>query len=113
MSNAITLTAANFEEEVVRSDVPVLVDYWAAWCGPCRILAPVVDQIAAERAGALKVGKVDVDQEPELADRAGVQGIPFVVLYRKGSPVASAVGALPKQLLEQRLGLDAASREAA
>lgn len=113
MSNAITLTAANFDEEVVRSDVPVLVDYWAAWCGPCRILGPVVDEIASERAGILKVGKVDVDREPELADRAGVQGIPFVVLYRDGSPVAFAVGALPKHQLEQRLGLDEANREAA
>jgi thioredoxin 1 len=113
MSNVITLTSANFEEQVLDSDVPVLVDYWAAWCGPCRVFGPVVDQIATERAGTLKVGKVNVDDEPELAARAGVQGIPFAVLYRDGQPVASAVGALPKPLLEQRLGLDNATPAAA
>jgi thioredoxin 1 len=106
MSRAIDLTEANFDEEVVQSDLPVLVDYWAAWCGPCRVLSPVVEEIAAERAGTLKVAKVNVDDEPGLADSAGVLGIPFVVLYRDGQPVASAVGAQPKQLLERSLGLD-------
>jgi thioredoxin 1 len=106
MANAITLTAANFEDQVLRSDVPVLVDYWAACCGPCRVLAPIVDQIAAERAGTLKLGKVNIDEEPELAARAGARSIPFVVLYRDGKAAASAVGALPKYVLERRLGLD-------
>lgn len=106
MSGVITLTSANFDEQVRRSTLPVLVDYWAEWCGPCRVLGPVVDQIATERAGALKAGKVNVDDEPELAARAGVLGIPFVVLYRDGRAVASAVGALPKPILEHPLGLD-------
>jgi thioredoxin len=108
MQEVITLTEENFEAEVLRSDVPVLVDYWAPWCGPCRQLAPVIAQIAAQRRGALRVGKVDVDEQPQLAERAGVRGIPFVVLYRDGQPVAQAVGAQPPAALELVLGLDAA-----
>jgi thioredoxin 1 len=106
MSNTITLTEANYDEQVLNSDVPVLVDYWAPWCGPCRQLAPVIDQIAAERDGALRVGKVNVDEQPHLAHLAGVQGIPLVVLYRDGEPVAQAIGAQPKAALERALGLD-------
>lgn len=109
----ITLTHENFDDEVLESDVPVLVDYWASWCGPCRLLSPVVEQIASERAGELKVGKVNVDEEPHLAERAGVQGIPFVVLYRDGVPAAQAVGAQPKAALERVLGLDAETDAAA
>jgi thioredoxin 1 len=108
VTNAITLTQANFEGEVLRSEVPVLVDYWASWCAPCRLVAPVIAQIAAEREGALKVGKVDVDDQPELADRAGALSIPLVVLYRDGRPAARAVGAMPKPALERALELDAA-----
>lgn len=106
MPDAITLTHENFDDEVLNSDVPVLVDYWAPWCGPCRMLGPVIDEIAQEREGSLKVGKVNVDEEPDLADRAGVQGIPFVVLYLDGRPVAGSVGAHPKETLEDALGLD-------
>ena len=72
MSHVITLTHANFDQEVANSDIPVLIDYWAPWCGPCRVLGPVVEQIAAERAGALKVAKVNVDEEPHLADLAPI-----------------------------------------
>ena len=108
MTNAITLTQANFEDEVLRSEVPVLVDYWASWCAPCRLVAPVIEQIAAEREGHLKVGKVDVDDQAELADRAGALSIPLVVLYRGGEPTARAVGAMPKPALERALELDAA-----
>jgi thioredoxin 1 len=106
MSNVIALTEANFDEQVLTSEVPVVVDYWAPWCGPCRLLGPVIEQIAEERAGSIKVGKVNVDEEPELADRAGVRGIPFVVLYRDGQPAAQAVGAQAKSALERALGLD-------
>jgi thioredoxin 1 len=107
MSNVITLTQANFDEEVLSSDVPVVVDYWAPWCGPCRMLGPVIEQIADDRAGTVKIGKVNVDDELGLAERAGVRGIPYVVLYRDGEPVAQAIGAQPRAALEQALGLDA------
>ena len=107
MSQPVTLTAANFDAEVLRSETPVLVDYWAEWCGPCRQLAPVIEQIAGEREGVLKVAKVNVDDEPELARRAGVLGIPFVVLYRDGAAAAEAIGAQPKAALERTLGLAA------
>ncbi|HEY1712786.1 MAG TPA: thioredoxin [Solirubrobacteraceae bacterium] len=106
MSNVITLTHDNFDREVLASDVPVVVDYWAPWCGPCRMLGPVIEQIASDRAGTVKVGKVNVDEEPALAERAGVRGIPYVVLYRDGEVAAQAVGAQPKPALEQALGLD-------
>jgi thioredoxin 1 len=106
MSNVITLTEANFDREVLASDVPVVVDYWAPWCGPCRMLGPVIEQIASERPGTVKVGKVNVDEEPALAERAGVRGIPYVVLYRDGEVAGQAIGAQPKAALEQALGLE-------
>lgn len=106
MTDVITLTGANFDAEVLASEVPVIVDYWAPWCGPCRVLGPVIEQISRERAATIKVAKVNVDEEPGLADRAGVRGIPYVVLYRDGQPAAQAIGAHPKAALERALGLD-------
>ena len=101
-------STADFDRLVSRSAVPIIVDYWAPWCGPCRLLGPVIEQIAEERSATIKVGKVNVDEEPVLADRGGVRGIPFVVLYRDGEPIAHAVGAQPKDALERTLGLDSA-----
>lgn len=106
MSDVITLTTDNFQQEVIESDRPVLVDYWASWCGPCRVLGPVVEELARERAGSLKVGKVDVDAEPELAAQAGVLSIPHVALYRDGEPATHSTGAVPKEHLERALGLE-------
>lgn len=106
MSEVITLTEGNFHQEVLESEVPVLVDYWAAWCGPCRVLSPIVEEIGRERGGSLKVGKVDIDSEPHLAARAGAMSIPYVVLYRDGEAVAQSIGAVPKAQLEHALGLD-------
>ena len=105
MDNVITLTSDNFDETVASSTTPVLVDYWAPWCGPCRLVGPIVEEIAGERSGQLVVGKVNVDEEPDLAARAGVQGIPTLVLYQDGAPVRQSVGALPKRKLEKSLGL--------
>jgi thioredoxin len=108
MTNVLTLTETNFDEEVLAAETPVIVDYWAPWCGPCRMLGPVIEQIAEERSATIKVGKVNVDEEPALADRAGVRGIPYVVLYRDGKPISHAVGAQPKGALERSLDLDSA-----
>ncbi|MCB0880701.1 MAG: thioredoxin [Thermoleophilia bacterium] len=98
-------TADNFQQEVLSSDVPVLVDFWATWCGPCRTIAPVVEQIAKERQGSLKVGKLDVDQYGAIAQQYGVQGIPFLAVFEGGKVSRQAVGAMPKAQLEQQLGL--------
>ena len=106
MRQPIIITDANFDDEVLRSEIPVIVDYWAPWCGPCRMIAPAIDQIAAECAGTVKVGKVNVDEEPGLQRLAGVQGIPFLVLYRDGQPARHALGAQPKRALERALGID-------
>ncbi|MBR2783443.1 MAG: thioredoxin [Firmicutes bacterium] len=102
----ITLTAVNFEQEVLKSDLPVLVDFWATWCGPCRMLGPVIAQIAEEKAGVLKVGKVNVDEQPQLAARFGIASIPTVMLFRDGQAAATAVGARPKSQLLSALGLE-------
>ena len=99
----IILTNENFEEEVLRSDKPVLVDFWATWCGPCRMLAPVIAQIAEEQEGKIKVGKVDVDEQPELAYRFGISSIPTLKVFRDGQVVKSSVGVIPKPMIEDLL----------
>jgi thioredoxin 1 len=99
----IILTAANFEEEVLRSDKPVLVDIWATWCPPCRMLAPTIAQIAKEQEGVVKVGKVDVDEEPELAIRYGISSIPSLKVFKNGQLVKSSVGVIPKASIEDLL----------
>ncbi len=91
----VDVSTADFDAVVEGSAVPVLVDLWAPWCGPCRTIAPALEQIAAERAGALRVAKVNVDDEPAVSARLGVQGIPTMVLYRGGGEVGRQVGALP------------------
>jgi thioredoxin 1 len=103
MANAIT--TPQFDTEVLQSETPVIVDFWAEWCGPCRAVAPVLQQIADEREGELRVVKVNIDEEPELAQRYGILSIPTIVLFKGGAPAAAAVGAQPKRMLEQSLGL--------
>jgi thioredoxin 1 len=113
MSNVITLSEGNFESEVLDSELPILVDYWAPWCGPCRVVGPVVEEIAEEQAGRIKVGKLNVDAEPRLAREARILSIPYLVLYRDGEAAASLAGAYPKPVLEEILGLDGARPAAA
>ena len=93
--SAININNANFEEEVLRSDRPVLVDFWASWCGPCRMVAPIVEEIAREHP-ELKVGKVNVDEEPQLASRFGIMSIPTLLVFRDGKLANQMVGARPK-----------------
>src|ERR687886_1448229 len=100
-----TVTETTFEQEVLQSDKPVLVDFWAEWCGPCHAVSPVLDRIADERADELRLVKVNIDEEPELAQRYGVASIPTMILFRNGEPAAAAIGAQPKGALEQSLGL--------
>lgn len=93
--SAININKTNFQDEVINSEKPVLLDFWASWCGPCRMVGPIVDEIAAER-GDLKVGKVNVDEQPELAGQFGVMSIPTLVVMKNGKVINQAVGVRPK-----------------
>jgi thioredoxin 1 len=104
-TETIEATEVTFEDEVLRSDKPVLVDFWADWCGPCHLVAPVLDEIASERADELRLVKVNIDEHPRLAQRYGVMSIPTMILFRDGEPAAAALGAQPRHALERALGL--------
>ena len=99
------VTEQSFEEEVLQSEKPVIVDFWAEWCGPCHAVAPVLDRIVDERNGGLKLVKVNIDEQPALSQRYGVQSIPTMILFKNGEPAAAAIGAQPKPALERALGL--------
>ncbi len=106
MAEAQVVTEATFDQEVLGSDKPVLVDFWAEWCQPCHMVAPVLDRIADERQGELKLVKVNIDEQPGLAQRYGIASIPTMVLFKDGEPAAAALGAQPKSALERQLGLE-------
>ncbi len=102
---AEAVTEATFEEKVLKADKPVLVDFWAEWCGPCHAVSPVLDRIVEEHGGELELVKVNIDDEQGLAQRYGVMSIPMMMLFRDGEPAAATVGAQPKGAIERALGL--------
>ncbi len=100
----VTITNDNFESEVLKSDVPVLLDFWAVWCGPCKAIAPIMEDLSNEYNGKLKIGKVDVDENNEIAQKYGVRAIPTLLIFKGGKEVDKMIGAFPKQQIVQRLG---------
>jgi thioredoxin 1 len=105
MAEAQVVTEQSFDQEVLASETPVLVDFWAEWCQPCHMVAPVLDKIVDERHGELKLVKINIDEQPSLAQRYGIASIPTMVLFKDGEPAAAALGAQPKSALERQLGL--------
>lgn len=102
-NNVVTVNTSNFESEVLKSDKPVLVDFWAAWCGPCRMVAPVIDQLAEQYEGKVKVAKLNVDENPEIAEKFEILSIPTVYLFKNGERADGLVGVRPKQGFEEML----------
>lgn len=99
----VTITDQNFNDEVTNSNIPVLIDFWAVWCGPCRAIAPVVEQLAGEYDGKIKIGKLDVDENPETAVKFGVRSIPTLLLFKNGQVVDTIIGAVQKQVIVQKI----------
>jgi thioredoxin 1 len=103
MSKEITLTKENFKNEVLDSKVPVLVDFWATFCGPCRMIGPIVDELAAEYDGKAKIGKVNTEEQTDLAGEYGVISIPTLIFFKNGKPVDQVIGAVPKNVIAKKL----------
>ena len=103
MSSALAITDATFQSEVVESTIPVLVDFWAVWCGPCKMVAPIVDELAGEYEGKVKVGKVDVDSEQKIATDFGIRSIPTLLIFKDGKVADTIVGAVPKKHVQEKL----------
>ena len=103
MAHPVEITDATFEEEVVKSDTPVVVDFWAEWCGPCKMIAPLVEELAGEYEGKVKFTKLDVDSNPQTPMQFGIRGIPTLLIFNGGKPVGQVVGAVPKSMLKKRV----------
>ncbi len=103
MSKATTFTDDSFENDVINAEKPVLVDFWAEWCGPCRMVGPIVDELAGEYEGKVKIGKVDVDNNPETATKYGIRSIPSLLIFKNGEPVDQIMGAVPKNQIKKQL----------
>lgn len=103
MAHPIDITDDSFDAEVVQSDTPVLVDFWAEWCGPCKMIAPIVEELAEEFGDKIKFTKLDVDTNPQSAMNFGIRGIPTLLIFNDGKPVETVVGAVPKSVLKKKL----------
>ena len=99
----LEFTDANFDQEVIKSDIPVLVDFWAVWCGPCKMIAPIVEELSAEYQGKVKIGKLDVDNNPNVSMTYGIRSIPTLLIFRDGKIADQIIGAVPKQAIAQKL----------
>ncbi len=99
----ITFTDDNFETEALKSDIPVVVDFWAEWCGPCRMIAPIIEELSEQYQGKIKVGKLDVDQNPQVAIKYGVRSIPTVLFFKNGEVVNTIIGAVPKTVFSEKI----------
>jgi thioredoxin 1 len=100
---ALEITDANFDTEVINSDKPVLIDFWAVWCGPCKLIAPVVEEVAKEYDGKFKVGKMDIDNNPNVAMKYGIRSIPTLLIFKDGKVVDQIVGAVPKNVITSKM----------